>query len=109
MNVVKISDIAYNEFKEVLDQNKLDNYMIRINLAGMGWGGPVFNIVQDEQKENDTIEKVKDVTFIVDKSLINDFESFEITCEAENGRGLMLEATSKPGGGGHSTCTSCGH
>ncbi|SFB18990.1 hypothetical protein SAMN04488528_101670 [Clostridium frigidicarnis] len=36
MSVVKISDIAYDEFKEVLDQNSIDNYVIRINLAGMG-------------------------------------------------------------------------
>lgn len=109
MSVVKISDIAYDEFKEVLDQNSIDNYVIRINLAGMGWGGPVFNIVQDEQKDSDLAETVKDVTFVVDKKLVNDFEGFEITCEAENGRGLMLEPTSKPESDGCSSCTSCGH
>ncbi len=36
MSAVNISDIAYNEFKQVLDDNKLENYIIRINLAGMG-------------------------------------------------------------------------
>ena len=36
MNVIKISDVAYDEFKELLDQNNLPEYTIRINLAGMG-------------------------------------------------------------------------
>ncbi len=36
MSVVKISDVAYDEFKELLDQNNLPDYTIRINLAGMG-------------------------------------------------------------------------
>ncbi|PPK49225.1 hypothetical protein BD821_102139 [Clostridium algidicarnis DSM 15099] len=36
MGVIKISDVAYDEFKGLLDQNELPNYIIRINLAGMG-------------------------------------------------------------------------
>ncbi len=36
MSAIKISDVAYNEFKEVLDQNNVPNYTIRVNLAGMG-------------------------------------------------------------------------
>ncbi len=36
MSAIKISDIAYNEFKELLEQNDVKDNVIRINLAGMG-------------------------------------------------------------------------
>ncbi len=65
----------------------------------------MFNIVLDEQRENDIVEKVKDITFLIDKSLIEDFEGFKITCTSENGKGLMLEPLKNiDGGGGCSTC-----
>lgn len=110
MSVVKMSEVAYNEFKALLEQNKVENFVIRINLAGMGWGGPVFNIVLDEQKDTDIAEKINDITFLIDKALVTDFEGFEITCAAENGRGLSLEPLKKGEGGGCSSCGSgCGH
>lgn len=36
MSIVNMSEVAYNDFKELLDQNNVENYVIRINLAGMG-------------------------------------------------------------------------
>lgn len=36
MNAVKISDIAYEEFKQLLEQNEVTDNIIRLNLAGMG-------------------------------------------------------------------------
>ncbi len=109
MGVIRISDVAYDEFKGLLDQNELPNYIIRINLAGMGWSGPSFNIVLDEQKDTDIVETVKDITFLIDKNLVEDFEGFRITSSAENGSGLMLEPTKDLGeSGGCSSCSSCG-
>lgn len=66
----------------------------------------MFNIVLDEQRENDIVEKVKDITFLIDKSLVEDFDGFEITCAAENGRGLLLEPLKQPEGAGG--CSGCG-
>ncbi len=36
MSAITMSDTAYTEFKQFLDENKVDNYNIRINLAGIG-------------------------------------------------------------------------
>ena len=36
MPTVKMSEIAYNEFKQFLDENGVKTFNIRINLAGMG-------------------------------------------------------------------------
>ena len=73
MSVVKMSNEAYTEFKSFLQENGVEKFDIRINLAGVGWGGPVFNIVLDEQSDNDEVVKMEDITFVVDKELVKDF------------------------------------
>ncbi|SFB18952.1 HesB-like protein [Clostridium frigidicarnis] len=109
MSIVKISDATYKEFKDLLDENELENYIIRLNLAGMACSGPVFNIIKDDKNENDEVEVINEITFLVGKELIESFGGFEIQGTEENGRGLMIEPFNKPESGGCSSCSSCGH
>ena len=89
MKNITISDEAYNEFKEFLDENKVASYNIRINLAGYGCSGPVFN----------------DITFIAESKLVDEFGGFKLLSSEENdGRGLSLRPVIKPEGG----CATCG-
>lgn len=105
MKNITISDAAYNEFKEFLDENKVENYNIRINLAGMACSGPVFNITVDEANDNDVVEAVNKVNFIMEKSLIDEFGGFILLASEENnGNGLSLKPVIAPEGG----CGSCG-
>ncbi len=105
MKNITISEEAYNEFKEFLDENKVDNYNIRINLAGMACSGPVFNITVDEGTDDDVVEAVNDINFIVEKRLIDEFGGFILLSSAENnGNGLSLKPVIAPEGG----CGSCG-
>ena len=105
MKNITISEEAYNEFKEFLDENKVDNYNIRINLAGMACSGPVFNITVDEGTDDDIVEAVNDINFIVEKRLIDEFGGFILLSSAENNRnGLSLKPVIAPEGG----CGSCG-
>ena len=105
MSVVKMSNEAYTEFKSFLQENGVEKFDIRINLAGVGWGGPVFNIVLDEQSDNDEVVKIEDITFFVDKELVKDFEGFTLLSSDENGgRGLSLKPVIEVEGG----CGSCG-
>ena len=60
MKLIDISQEAYKEFKGFLDENNIEEYNIRINFAGNGCGGPVFNISIDSPKEGDLVEKVND-------------------------------------------------
>lgn len=102
---VSINEVAYKEFKNFLDENKVEGYNIRINLAGSGCSGPVFNISVSTATESDVTEKVNDLTFIVEKSLIEEFGGFTIISSEENGgRGLSLKPVIQPEGG----CSSCG-
>ena len=93
MNFVTISNETFNEFKKLLSDN------------GMGCGGPTFNIVIDEKKENDISCTIEDITFIISNELHDKFGDFVIEGTAENNKGLVLRPINKPSGGG---CGSCG-
>lgn len=105
MKNVTISEQAYKEFKEFLDENKVESYNIRINLAGMACSGPVFNITIDEATDDDVVEVVNEVNFIIEKRLITEFGGFILSSSEENnGNGLSLKPVIAPEGG----CGSCG-
>lgn len=105
MKNMTISEAAYKEFKEFLDENKVENYNIRINLGGMACSGPVFNITVDEATDDDLVEVVNDINFVIEKRLIEEFGGFILlSAEENNGNGLSLKPVIAPEGG----CGSCG-
>ncbi|WP_300381539.1 HesB-like protein [Clostridium sp.] len=105
MENLLISEDAYKEFKAFLDENEVENYSIRINLAGFGCSGPAFNISVDDVKEGDLTQKVQDITFVVEEKLVDEFGGFKLLSTEENeGRGLSLKPLIEAEGG----CGSCG-
>ncbi|MGL5634093.1 MAG: HesB-like protein [Sarcina sp.] len=102
---VLMSEEAYNEFKSFLEENGVDEYTIRLDLAGYGCSGPAFNISVDSKLDGDIEEKVNDILFLIEESLIDDFGGFKILSSAENdGNGLALKPFIESEGG----CGSCG-
>ena len=105
MKVITINEDAYKEFKEFLEENKVESYNIRINLGGYACSGPVFNIAVSDPTDADVTEVVNDITFIAEKSLVDEFGGFIILSSEENGgRGLSLKPVIEQEGG----CGSCG-
>ncbi|MDU5106273.1 MULTISPECIES: HesB-like protein [unclassified Clostridium] len=105
MDKILISEEAYQEFKGFLDENEVDNYSIRINLAGFGCSGPAFNISVDDAKDGDLTQKVNDIVFVVEEKLVDEFGGFRLLSTDENeGRGLSLKPLIEVEGG----CGSCG-
>lgn len=105
MKNINISEEAFNEFKAFLEENKVEDFNIRINLGGMACSGPVFNIEISEATDDDIVETINDINFIVEKRLIDDFGGFIILSSEENeGRGLSLKPVIAPEG----RCGSCG-
>ena len=101
MKNITINEEAYKEFKEFLDENKVESYNIRINLGGYACSGPVFNISVSEATDADVTEVVNDITFIMEKSLVDEFGGFIIVSSEENqGRGLSLKPVIAPEGSG---------
>jgi iron-sulfur cluster insertion protein len=107
MEKIVLSHEAYEEFKSFLDENKVESYNIRIDFAGSGCSGPSFNISVGEKEEDDIVEQVKDITFLIKPELIDEFGVFTILSEDENeGRGLSLRPLIEPVGG-CGGCTGC--
>jgi HesB-like selenoprotein len=105
MQKVTMNEDAYKEFKEFLDENKVEDYNVRINLAGYGCSGPAFNISISEAREEDITEVINEVTFIIEKTLIDDFGGFLILSSEENeGKGISLKPLIQPAESGCSTC-----
>lgn len=103
-----LSEDAYNEFKGFLTENDISDFNIRVNLAGFGCSGPAFNITIDEPKETDVSEKVNDITFMAETTLIDEFGGFIILSSEENeGRGLSLKPVIAPESSGCGTCGGC--
>ena len=75
---ISVTNKALDEIKKVLKEKNTTSKKIRIFLAGIGWGGPTFNLALDEQKENDEIYSENSVDFVADKSLIEQYRSFKI-------------------------------
>jgi len=105
MNNVSMSPKAYTEFKDFLEENKIEDYNIRISFAGNGCSGPSFNISVEEKEEDDNVTLINDINFIVKNELIEEFGGFTILSSEENGgRGLSLKPIIAPQGG----CETCG-
>lgn len=108
MKNITISEEAYNEFKNFLDDNNITDFNIRINFAGAACSGPIFNISVSESNDADVIEKVNDISFIIEKTLIDEFGGFIILSTNENdGRGLSLKPVIAPEGGCGGSCSGC--
>ena len=109
MNIIKVSENAFKEFKEFLKENEVTADVIRIHFAGMGWGGPAFSLVLDEQKETDNTQTVDGLTFLVDKEVTEQFGTLSLLSSEENGMGgFSIEPEKKPESNGCSSCSSCG-
>ena len=55
-----------------------DTKVIRIQINGFGWGGPVFGIVLDEQYDDDYMEEQKGMKFAVNNDILERFSGFNI-------------------------------
>lgn len=70
-----------NETKDVLleNLNKQAKSVVRLAIAGFGWGGPNLSVVLDEQKSDDIVETVDGITFAVNKDEEYIFEDCIVT------------------------------
>ncbi|MBE6071902.1 MAG: HesB-like protein [Clostridium butyricum] len=108
MKNVTISEEAYKEFKGFLEENNISDFNIRINFAGFACSGPIFNISVSQPTDADEVEAINDISFIYEKSLIDQFGGFIILSSEENeGNGLSLKPVIAPEGGCGGSCSGC--
>lgn len=109
MNNIFIDDQAYKEFKALLDENNVDSYNIRIRISHYTRRGPIFDITVDTPTEDDDVEIINDITFIVEKSILSKYGGFIIvSSEENNGDGVGLKPIVLPAEDNLSGGSSCG-
>lgn len=107
MKNIFIDEAAYMEFKELLDESKVESYNVRISLSHYTRRGPIFDVTVDETTEDDEIEKVNDITFIVNRSVLAEYGGFIIvSSEENNGNGVGLKPVVLPDVDFNSNCSS---
>ncbi|MEL7649390.1 MAG: HesB-like protein [Sedimentibacter sp.] len=103
--MIFIDDTAYKEFKELLDEANVDSYNVRISLDNYGCSGPIFGVSISEPTEADEVETINEVTFMAEKSVIEQYGGFIIvSSEENNGNGVGLKPVVQPQSG----CSGCG-
>lgn len=108
MKNVTISQEAYDEFKAFLEENNITDFNIRINYAGSSCSGPVFNISVSEPTDDDEVEKINDISFMFEKTVLEQYGGFIILSSEENeGNGLSLKPVIEPEGGCGGSCAGC--
>lgn len=76
--VFNVTKAAEFELENVLETRQNQALLFRIYVRGYGWGGPLFDVGLDEQRETDYAEAFKDSMIIVDEELKERFGGFEI-------------------------------
>ncbi|MGO5067368.1 HesB-like protein [Clostridium sporogenes] len=108
MTPVRMSDLAYKEFKKFLKENNISSNILRIFLAGNSCSGPIFNITLDEQTNEDLLSPIGELVFLVHKDLFSEFGGFIIQCAEENCKdGFSIDPIIPPKNVGCSTCSGC--
>ncbi|WP_312812846.1 HesB-like protein [Sedimentibacter sp.] len=116
--MIFINETAYKEFKELLDEANVESYNIRIDLDRYGCNGPIFGVYPGEATEDDDVDTINEINFIVNKAVNKEFGGFIIVSNEENdGQGVGLKPIVQPAstgdnggcgsGGGCGGCTGC--
>ena len=73
-----LTDAATLELKSVLEQRRDPNRFFRVYIRSYSWGGPLFDVGLDDQREEDYAEEFLDSKILIDQSYIEKFGGFNI-------------------------------
>ena len=75
---IDITNTAKEELVKVLANKKNENKLLRIYIAGYGWGGPSFGLALDELKDDDIQVVEGEFKFVLEDLLTENFGSFTV-------------------------------
>ena len=96
--MLTITDTAQSEVAEYFKTHEKNN--IRIFLMDGGCSGPQLAMALDEKHENDKVYEIADVSYVIDKDLLEKAQPVEIDFM---GMGFKINSTLELGGG----CSGC--
>jgi iron-sulfur cluster assembly protein len=111
MSGFTVADAAVEKLQEYLAQNNLDS-PLRVALMQGGCSGPSLGLALDERKDNDEVFQKKDLTFLIEKGLLDLCGSISLDYIDDGSRsGFSISSANPVGGGGcGGSCSSgsCG-
>ncbi|MGG7165422.1 hypothetical protein [Clostridium ihumii] len=97
MHIVDISKMGITELKKYLKENDISADVIRIQLVGKMCKDSSFILTFDGKDENDNLEEVEDIIFLVNKHISEKYGKLKILAPSENGLdGFSVVAEKKP-------------
>jgi len=76
--MIEISDEVREVLLKKMKDAKGHDKHLKIEIFGYGWAGPVFGIAQAEQKDEDVTFDLEGLEILVDKTIIDMHEAFNI-------------------------------
>jgi iron-sulfur cluster assembly protein len=111
MNGFIVTDITVEKLKEYMAQNNIVS-PLRVALMQGGCSGPALGLALDERKDNDEIFEKNDLTFLIEKGLLDLCGSINVEyLDAGPRSGFSITSANPVGGGGcGGSCSSgsCG-
>lgn len=108
MGIVEITPQSITDLKQVLVEQGITQNSLRINV-NIGWGGTSFYLALDEPNEDDIVQEVSDLQFIVSRRIHQIYQGFNVESVKSGSRTLfkIIPKVQDDFGGGCSSCTSC--
>lgn len=69
---INVTDKASDKLKEMLEEKNTDK-LLRLFVAGYGWGGPTIGLALEEPKDDDIKVEVDNLNFTVEDGLSDTF------------------------------------
>ena len=111
MNGFNVGDTAVEKLKEYMTQNNFES-PLRVALMQGGCSGPALGLALDDQKDNDEVFLKNDLTFLIEKGLLDMCGSVQVEyIDAGPQSGFSITTANPVGGGGcGGSCSSgsCG-
>jgi len=75
---IEITSPAKDELAKVVANKKNESKLLRIYIAGYGWGGPTFGLALDELKDEDMEFDVEDFKFVMEDLIVENYGNFTV-------------------------------
>jgi iron-sulfur cluster insertion protein len=104
--LVKVTEKAAEQLKELLKNESKDNALIRIYFAGMGCSGPQYAPALDMEKKEDDVQLVSNgINLVYTKELEGDLAEYELDyIDSPFGAGFIVRNPNASCGPGCSGC-----
>ena len=91
--MLTITEIAAGKVKEVMASQNKDNSLLRLYIAGFGWGGPNFGMALDESvNPEDQVDEAFGIKLVADKKFAEYLEGAVVDyIDSEYGGGFQIK------------------